>query len=111
MSASMMSVRMPFWLRVVSVLGVTILSTAAALFGYAWYNRPVTLTVAVGSADGEAAKAFSTLASQLALDRAPVRLKVVDTGSGVEARRQFLAGKVDLAVLRGDGGDLTGALA
>ena len=52
----MISVRMPFWLRVVSLAGVIIFCTAAGLYGYRWYNRPVTLTVAVGSADGEAAK-------------------------------------------------------
>ena len=111
MAASMISARMPFWLRVASVIGATVLCTAAALFGYGWYNRPVTLTVAVGSTDGEAAKALSNFAAQLALDRAPVRLKVVDTGTVVEAAKQFAAGKVDLGVVRGDVGDLSSAQA
>jgi TRAP-type uncharacterized transport system substrate-binding protein len=107
----MISVRMPFWLRVVSLVGVIIFCTAAGLYGYRWYNRPVTLTVAVGSADGEAAKALQEIAGQLTTDGAPVRLKVVDAGTAVEAGKQFAAGKVDLAVVRGDVGDLSQAQA
>jgi hypothetical protein len=53
----MISIRMPFWLRIVSLLGVILICTGAGLFGYRWYNRPVTLTVAIGSIDGEGAKA------------------------------------------------------
>ena len=107
----MISVRMPFWLRVVSLVGVIIFCTAAGLYGYRWYNRPVPLTVAVGSADGEAAKAMQAIASQLTSDGAPLRLKIIDTGTAVEAGKQFAAGKVDLAVVRGDVGDLSQAQA
>jgi TRAP-type uncharacterized transport system substrate-binding protein len=107
----MISVRMPFWLRVVSLVGVVVFCTAAGLYGYRWYNRPVTLTVAVGSADGEAAKALQEIAGQLTADGAPVRLKVVDAGTVVEAGKQFSAGNVDLAVVRGDVGDLSQAQA
>src|SRR6516165_5525006 len=60
----MISIRMPFWLRLVSLLGVILICTAARLYGYRWYNRPVTLTMAVGSIDGEAASAMSAIASQ-----------------------------------------------
>jgi TRAP-type uncharacterized transport system substrate-binding protein len=107
----MISIRMPLWLRFVSLLGVILFCTAAGLFGYHWYNRPVTLTLAVGSIDGEGAKAMSAIASQLASDGAPVRLKVIDTGTAVESGRQFIAGKVDLAAVRGDVGDLSQAQA
>ena len=107
----MISVRMPFWLRVVSLVGVIIFCTAAGLYGYRWYNRPVTLTVAVGSADGEAAKAMQEIASQLTSDGAPVRLKIIDTGTAIESGKQFAAGNVDLAVVRGDVGDLSQAQA
>jgi TRAP-type uncharacterized transport system substrate-binding protein len=107
----MISVRMPFWLRVVSLVGVIIFCTAAGLYGYRWYNRPVTLTVAVGSADGEAAKAMQEIASQLTTDGAQERLKIIDTGTAVESGKQFAAGKVDLAVVRGDVGDLSQAQA
>jgi TRAP-type uncharacterized transport system substrate-binding protein len=105
----MISVRMPFWLRVLSLVGVVIFCTAAGLYGYRWYNRPVTLSVAVGSIDGEAAKAMQEIASQLTSDGAPVRLKIIDTGTAMESGKQFAAGNVDLAVVRGDVGDLSQA--
>ena len=57
---------MPSWLRMALVAGVVILVTGAALFGYRWYSRPTTLTIAVGSLDGEATKLMSALASRLA---------------------------------------------
>src|SRR5215469_3198466 len=107
----MISIRMPFWLRLVSLLGVILLCTAAGLYGYRWYNRPVMLTLAVGSIDGEAARAISTIAGQLASDGASVRLKVIDTGTAIEAGKQFAAGNVDLAAVRGDVGDLSKAQA
>jgi TRAP-type uncharacterized transport system substrate-binding protein len=107
----MFSVRMPFWLRVISLLGVIVFCTAAGLFGYRWYNRPVTLTLAVGSIDGEGARAMSTIANQLVSDGASVRLKVVDAGNAVEAGKMFAAGDVDLAVVRADVGDLSQAQA
>lgn len=107
----MILVKMPFWLRIVSLLGVVLLCTAAGLYGYRWYNRPVTLTLAVGSIDGEAAGAMSAMAAQLTEDGAPVRLKVIDTGTSVEAGKQFAAGNVDLAAVRGDVGDLSQAQA
>jgi TRAP-type uncharacterized transport system substrate-binding protein len=107
----MISIRMPFWLRVISLLGVILLCTAAGLYGYRWYNRPVTLTLAVGTIDGEGAKAMSAIASQLASDGASVRLKIIDTGTVVESGKQFAAGNVDLAAVRGDVGDLSQAQA
>ncbi|MDE2331980.1 MAG: ABC transporter substrate-binding protein [Bradyrhizobium sp.] len=107
----MTSIRVPFWLRLVSLLGVILLCTAAGLYGYRWYNRPVTLTLAVGSVDGEAASAMSTIANQLVSDGASVRLKVIDTGNAIESAKQFAAGHVDLAVVRGDVGDLSQAQA
>jgi len=107
----MTSTKMPFWLRAASLLGVVVFCASAGLLGYRWFTYPVTLTVAVGSADGEAAKAMSAIASQLVTDGAPVRLKVVDTGNAVESAKSFAAGKVDLAVVRGDVGDLSEAQA
>src|SRR5439155_19992988 len=72
---------------------------------------PATLSVAVGSIDGEAAKAMSAIASQLVSTNAPVRLKVIDSGTALEAANAFSAGKADLAVVRGDVGDLSQAQA
>ena len=107
----MISIRMPFWLRIVSLLGVIALCTGGGFLAYRWYARPVTLTVAVGSMDGEAAKAMSTIASQLVTDGASIRFKVIDTGTVLELAKTFAAGNVDLAVVRGDVGDLSQAQA
>src|SRR6201984_2678660 len=107
----MASQNLPFWLRFVLVVGVLILAAGASLFAYRYYTRPVTLTLAVGSIDGEAAKAMSAIASELASTSAPVRLKVIDSGTALEAAVFSSAGKVDLAVVRGDVGDLSQAQA
>ena len=102
---------MPSWLRMVLVAGVVVLVTGAGLFGYRWYSRPTTLTIAVGSLDGEATKLMSALASRLAAANAPVRLKLVETTSALEAADMFSSNKTDLAVVRGDVGDLSQAQA
>ena len=107
----MASIVMPRWLRMVLVAGVLVLVAGAALFGYRWYSRPTTLTIAVGSLDGEAPRLVSALASGLAAANAPVRLKLVETKSALEAADLFSSGKTDLAVVRGDVGDLSQAQA
>jgi TRAP-type uncharacterized transport system substrate-binding protein len=107
----MNSIRLSLWRRIVLLAGVVVVVTGASLLGYRYYTRPVTLTIAVGSIDGEAAKAMSAIASHLVSTNAPVRLNVVDTGTALEAARMFAAGKVDLAVVRGDVGDLSQAQA
>jgi len=56
-----MSPRVPLWIRIVSVVGVVTLVTGATLFAYRYYVRPVTLNLAVGSIDGEGAKAMSAI--------------------------------------------------
>jgi hypothetical protein len=103
----MVSMKLPLWLRVVLVLAVLVLAAGGGLFGYRYYTHPATLTVAVGSIDGEASKAMSAIASRLVSINAPVRFKVVDTGTALEAAKAFAAGKTDLAVVRGDVGDLS----
>ena len=107
----MVSPNLPLWLRFVLLLGVVGLASGAGLLAYRYYTRPATLSVAVGSIDGEAAKAMSAIASQLVATNAPVRLKVIDSGTALEAANAFSAGKVDLAVVRGDVGDLSQARA
>jgi TRAP-type uncharacterized transport system substrate-binding protein len=107
----MMSMKLPLWLRFFLLIGVAVFAAGAGLFAYRYYTRPVTLTVAVGSIDGEAAKAMSAIASELLSTNAPVRLKVIDSGTALEAANAFSAGKVDLAVVRGDVGDLSQAKA
>jgi TRAP transporter TAXI family solute receptor len=107
----MVSPSLPLWLRLVLLVGAVGLASGASLLAYRYYTRPVTLSVAVGSIDGEAAKAMSAIASRLASDSAPVRLKVIDSGTALEAAKAFSAGKADLAVVRGDVGDLSQAQA
>src|SRR5712671_1150554 len=108
---NMVSLNLPLWLRFVLVVGVVGLVSGASLVAYRYYSRPVTLSVAVGSIDGEAAKAMSAIASRLVSINAPVRFKVIDSGTAIEAAKAFAAGKVDLAVVRGDVGDLSQAQA
>jgi TRAP-type uncharacterized transport system substrate-binding protein len=107
----MTSLNLPLWLRLVLLLGVIGVVTGASLLAYRYYTRPTTLTVAVGSIDGESAKMMSALASRLVATNASVRLKVIDSGTAVEAAKAFAAGKADLAVVRGDVGDLSQAQA
>jgi TRAP-type uncharacterized transport system substrate-binding protein len=103
----MTSIKMPLGLRVFFVIAVLILAAGGGLFGYRYYTHPVTLTVAVGSIDGEASKAMAAIASRLVSTNAPVRFRVIDTGTALGAAQAFAAGKVDLAVVRGDVGDLS----
>jgi TRAP-type uncharacterized transport system substrate-binding protein len=106
-----MPVKLPIWLRVTVVAALAILTAAVGMFAYRWYVRPVTLSVAVGSLDGEAPRIAAALASRLAETKAPVRLKIVQTTNAIESASAFSEGKTDLAVVRGDVGDLSHAQA
>jgi TRAP-type uncharacterized transport system substrate-binding protein len=105
----MASVKWPLWLRIFLLVAGLVVAAGGGLFGYRYYTHPVTLTVAVGSIDGEATKVMSAIASHLVSINAPVRFKVVDTETAIEAAAAFAKGKVDLAVVRGDVGDLSKA--
>ncbi len=107
----MVSLKLPLWLRFILLLGLLALASGASLLAYRYYTRPTTLSVAVGSIDGEAAKVMSGIAGELVSTNAAVRLKVIDSGTALEAANAFAAGKVDLAVVRGDVGDLSQAQA
>src|ERR1700732_3311795 len=107
----LMSTKLPLWLRFFLLIGVAVFAAGAGLLAYRYYTRPTTLSVAVGSIDGEAAQAMSAIARELVSTNAPVRLKVIDSGTALEAANAFAAGKVDLAVVRGDVGDLSQARA
>ncbi len=101
--------KLPIWLRIVVVLALALLAAGVGLFAYRWYVRPMTLSIAVGSLDGDAPKIVSALASRLAVNNAPVRLRVVETSGSIESADAFSSGKTDLAVVRGDVGDLSQA--
>ena len=87
------------------------MAAVAGAFAYRWYYQPTTLTVAVGSADGEAVRIMSAIAARLVSKNADVRLDVVETPSALDAANAFSSGKTDLAVVRGDVGDLSQAQA
>lgn len=105
----MISVKLPFWLRIVVLVAAVSIAAGAGLLTYRYFTGPTTLTIAAGSLDGEAVQAISAIASRFAETNAPVRLKVIDTGTVVDAAKAFSAGNVDLAVVRGDVGDLSQA--
>jgi len=101
------SVKFPLWVRIALLLAIFVLAAGAGLLGYRYYTHPRTLTVAAGSIDGEASQAMSAIASRLVSINAPVRFKVIDTGTALGAAQAFAQGKADLAVVRGDVGDLS----
>ena len=103
--------KLPVWLRIAVIAGLFVLASGATLLAYRWYVRPVTLSIAVGSLDGEAPRILSVLASRLAATNARVRLKVVETTGAAESASAFASGKTDLAVIRADVGDLSQAQA
>ena len=98
-------------LRVRVMLLATVLCVvAAAGVASVWlYLRPATLTVAVGSSDGEARKAASIVAGRLATTGSSIRLRVENAGDLFDAAKAFANGTADLAVVRADVGDLSQA--
>ena len=107
--AALATGRLPRWLRVTLVGCLAILACGLALVGYRYATHPPTLTVATGSIDGDAARLMSAVATRMASIDAPVRLKVVDKGTALDAINAFAAGETDLAVARADIGELSAA--
>lgn len=64
--------------------------------------RPTTLRIAVGPTGSEDHKLIQLMAQTFARDGSPVRLATVATEGTAESIALFTAGKVDLAVARGD---------
>jgi TRAP-type uncharacterized transport system substrate-binding protein len=81
-------------------LGLALLMAGLGVFTYRHLTRPVTLTVAAGSIDGEGVRILSAIASRLASNKSPIRLKVVDAGSASGAAEALSSGKTDLAIVR-----------
>src|SRR5258708_8318943 len=101
---NMVSLNLPLWLRFVLLVGVVGLVSGASLIAYRYYTHPVTLSVAVGSIDGEAAKAMSAISSRLVSTNAPVPLKSIHSGTVLEAADAFAAGQDDVSGGCGAGG-------
>lgn len=100
---------LPTWLRLMLVAGIVIMIGGISLFGWRWYSKPAVLTVAVGSLDGEASQLIAAIGRKLAQTNAPVRFSAIETGDSLDAANTFSSGKADLAVVRGDVGDLSQA--
>jgi hypothetical protein len=64
-----------------------------ALFGYRWYARPTTFTIAVGSLDGEAGRIVSAIATgdENALDVTTLNVAAHRLQSPIHDRRILLA--------------------
>jgi len=103
------SVALPFWARALLLAGIAGIVLGAGLIAYRISARPTTLSVAVGSFDGEAAKIASIIAGRLEATKADVRLTIVATGNALDSAKLFAAGKTDLAIVRADVGDLAQA--
>lgn len=99
--------RIPAWLRALLVGCFVVLVTGAGLFSYRQFAAPKILTIAAGSPDGEAFRLISAVAGQLTKTGARVRVKIVETGTELEAFNAFSAGKADLAIVRADMSDLS----
>jgi TRAP-type uncharacterized transport system substrate-binding protein len=100
---------LPFWIRAILLIGGICLLLGAGLFTYRHYTRPATLTVAVGSLDGDARQAAAVVAGHLATGSSSVRLKVENVGSVLDAAKALAAGNADLAVIRADVGNFSQA--
>lgn len=99
----------PFWFRLMLVAAMVCIATGGVLFAYRYYTKPTTLTLAVGSLDGETGKVASLIAGRLAANNAPVRIRVMNTGDVLESAKAFSENRADLAVVRADVGDLSNA--
>ena len=54
--------RLPSWLRIILVAGLLLLVAGGGFLAYRWYTKPATLTIAVGSLDGEASRLVTAIA-------------------------------------------------
>ena len=99
----------PRWLRLTIVGAAAAAIISGGWLSYRYFAKPVVLTVAVGSIDGEALSLISAVAARLTTSNARVRLKVVDTSTSAKASELLAAHKADLAVVRGDTGGLEDA--
>jgi TRAP-type uncharacterized transport system substrate-binding protein len=100
------SIALPFWVRALLLAGLAGVMLGAGLIAYRYYARPVTLNLAVGSYDGEAATIAAIVAARLDATKSDVRLRIIPTTSALDSATGFAAGKADLAIVRADAGNL-----
>lgn len=86
---------------------LAIFSIVCALIGCAalatfWYNRPVTVTIAVGPAGSDAARLIDAFRLALQRERASVRLRLVSSDSPSDSAARLEREEVDFAIVRAD---------
>jgi TRAP-type uncharacterized transport system substrate-binding protein len=99
----------PRWTRIALVFLVGTAAAGGGLLIYQYFTKPIFLTIAVGSADGEGQSLISAISARLAETNAHVRLKVVDAGNSLGASIMLSSNKAELAVVRGDTENLSDA--
>jgi len=100
---------LPLWARATLLAGLVGVVLGVGVMAYRYYSKPDTLSLAVGSFDGEAAKIASIIAGRLDAAKSAVRIDVVPTDNVLDSAKLFAAGKADLAIVRADVGDLSQA--
>lgn len=99
----------PRWLRLALVGMTTAVVIAGGWATYRYLAKPVRLTIAAGSMDGEAFSLLSAISARLASSKSHIRLKIVDSGTSLGASEMLAAAKTQLAVVRADTGNLSNA--
>lgn len=87
------------WL--VSLAGILLVAGLVAVSLY-WAGRPTHLRVAVPYGDGDDMRMMQAVALQFARDRAAIRLRPVVTDGPLQSAAELDAGRVELAIVRGD---------
>ena len=103
------SAPLPLWARATLLAGLVGVVLGAGVLAYRYFSKPVTLSLAVGSFDGEATKVASIIAGRLDAANSAVRITIVPTDNVLDSAKLFAAGKTDLAIVRADVGDLSQA--
>ncbi len=94
-------------MTVLSLIAAAIAAMTAIAAATYYYNRPVTLRIAVGPANSDDFKLVQSIArvfdpQAAGRDRSSIRLRVVPTEGSVQSAVTMEAGQADLAVVRGD---------
>jgi TRAP transporter TAXI family solute receptor len=87
---------------ILATLAAVLAIVGAVAGAYYYFERPVTLRIAVGPPNSDDVKVVQTLTQAFAQHRSYVRLKPVQTDGVVAAAEELAQGKVDLAIIRGD---------
>jgi TRAP transporter TAXI family solute receptor len=104
-----MASRISQGLRAALVGCLVVAATATGLFAYRYLTQPKILTIAAGSVEGESARLITAIEGRLTKSDASIRLKIVPSGSILEAAKAFSSGEADLAIVRADLADASKA--